>query len=207
MLKHVPFYSQLVGKTLTGVKLKNKQLYATASHVLVYGAVEAHSKGPKGCVAGNDTIGAETGLTEGTVAKTICQLSAAGWVVVSLTARNYRTAIKPADLTTLALLDSKAKPVDNDEPALPHSKAPGLLDSNAQLYSGVNIEDNSKNTDKNTLEEERNTYVSRRDAPLNDNGASFFDLCRTGFGLKQPDAIEGEVISANDSLRRERAAV
>ena len=54
MLKHIPFYASLMG-----AKLYDKDT-ATTSHVLVYGAIEAHSMGDKGCIASNKTIANET---------------------------------------------------------------------------------------------------------------------------------------------------
>ncbi len=124
MLKHIPFYASLMG-----AKLYDKDT-ATTSHVLVYGAIEAHSIGDKGCIASNKTIASETGLKESTTAKCISQLNKAGWVSVELDDNNHRKLIQP--LLTIA-------------PPLPTSKPP-FTPQKTPLYSTVNIDNSNKNT-------------------------------------------------------------
>lgn len=124
MLKNIPFYSALMG-----AKLYDKDT-ATTSHVLVYGAIEAHSMGDKGCIASNKTIASETGLKESTTAKCISQLNKAGWVSVELDDNNHRKLIQP--LLTIA-------------PPLPTSKPP-FTPQKTPLYSTVNIDNSNKNT-------------------------------------------------------------
>lgn len=118
MLKHIPFYASLLGRPLTD-KIK-----ATSSHVLVYGAIEAHSMGPKGCTAANALLASETGLSTSTVSARMSELAKAGWITVTLNKNNQRTKSEP-----------------NLEPLLP-SKG-GLLHSKA-LYKeeGTSKEDN-----------------------------------------------------------------
>lgn len=142
MLKHIPFYASLLGRPV-GDKLK-----ATHSHVLVYGAIEVHASGPRGCKASNRTIAAETGLAENTVAKTICQLSACGWVKTELDNNNHRKGILP-------LLEIQA-------PLLP-SKPP-LLPSKPPLYSPVNIDNSIRD---NSI---------KNNTPANADGISQFDI-------------------------------
>lgn len=76
MLKHIPFYASLLGRTLV------KDVKATHSHVLVYGAIEAHSFGTKGCIASNSTIAEETGLAVGTVKNVLSHIAGAEWISV-----------------------------------------------------------------------------------------------------------------------------
>ena len=88
MLKHIPFYASLLNRELS------KGIKATTSHVLVYGAVEAHSMGYKGCIASNKTIAQETGLSESTVASQLSRLHAAGWIKVNMK-NGHRQSIEP----------------------------------------------------------------------------------------------------------------
>lgn len=89
MLKHIPFYGTLLGRQLT---TKTK---ATHSHVLIYGAIEAHSMGEKGCIASNKLIAQETGLKESSVKTVISTLAKAGWIKVYLNENNHRKGIDP----------------------------------------------------------------------------------------------------------------
>lgn len=90
MLKHIPFYASLLDRPLID---KNK---SKASHVLVYGAIEAHAMGTNGqCTASNATIAAETGLKQNSVATVISTLSRSGWVKVHLNKNNQRTGVDP----------------------------------------------------------------------------------------------------------------
>lgn len=91
--------------------------------VLVYGAIEAHSFGEKGCIASNKTIAQETGLKEKTVANAVSKLNKLGWVKVQLDKNNHRILIEPS-LTI--------------EPPFTVQGTP--------LHSTVNIEYSNKNT-------------------------------------------------------------
>ena len=124
MLKHIPFYASLMG-----ANLYDKDT-ATTSHVLIYGSIEAHSMGDKGCIASNKTIASETGLKESTTAKCISQLNKAGWVSVELDDNNHRKLIQP--LLTIAT------PLPTSKPPFTPQKTP--------LYSTVNIDNSNKNT-------------------------------------------------------------
>lgn len=88
MLKQIPFYSSLIGQPVgNGV--------ANNSHILVYGSIEVHSFGEKGCIASNKTIGEEVGLTANRVAHIISELNKSGWVQVILDEKNNRKKIIP----------------------------------------------------------------------------------------------------------------
>lgn len=89
MLKHIPFYASLLEQTLlTGNK-------PSSSHILVYGAVEAHSMGDRGCIASNKTIATEVGLSEGRTANIISELAMSDWVKVHMDENNHRILIEP----------------------------------------------------------------------------------------------------------------
>lgn len=90
MLRHIPFYATLLKRQLT------EQIKATNSHVLVYGAVEAHSLGPKGCIASNKTLAEDTGLKESSVKTILSILAKAGWIEVNLDKNNHRKGIQPS---------------------------------------------------------------------------------------------------------------
>jgi hypothetical protein len=118
MLKNIPFYGSLIGKELPNGKL------STTSHVLVYGAIEAHSMGSKGCIASNKLISSETGLKEHSVATIISLLNSANWIETKIDKNNHRKNIIP--LLTIVV-----------PPFNPHC---------TPLQSPLNIEYSNKNT-------------------------------------------------------------
>jgi DNA-binding transcriptional regulator PaaX len=73
-LSNIPFYASLLGRPIDA---KTK---STTTHVLVYGAIETHSKGKLGCIASNKVIADEVGLSERTVRDRIIELKKAGWI-------------------------------------------------------------------------------------------------------------------------------
>lgn len=105
MLKHIPFYGSLMYESFrSGTK-------PSSGHVLVYGAIEAHSMGEKGCIASNKTIADELGLSQGRVANIISELHSEGWIKVNLKDRN-RTSIEP--LLTIATPSRKSETLNAD---------------------------------------------------------------------------------------------
>lgn len=117
-LRLIPFYASLLGESVT------IGFNATQSHVLVYGAIEAHHMGPKGCIASNAALARDVGLSAGRTANIISDLASACWVDVKLNAKNQRESITP-------MLGLHA----NVNPPSRRSEAP--------LHADVNI-DNSK---------------------------------------------------------------
>lgn len=110
MLRHIPFYASLLGRELAdGTK-------TTTSHVLVYGAIEAHAMGSKGCIASNARIAEETGLKPSTVAPVISKLHKAGWIEVQLGKNNQRLGITPLLSINTPLLHNKPPLQDNKGP-------------------------------------------------------------------------------------------
>lgn len=114
MLKHIPFYASLLGRPISNDKL------ATVSHVLVYGAIEAHSYGEKGCIASNETIAAETGLAVGTVKNVISELYKAVWlkVIYADETKQFRIVMEPL-LTIEEPVKHKYRK-SNDTPSSPN---------------------------------------------------------------------------------------
>jgi len=122
MLKHIPFYASLLG-----LQIGEKQA-TTQGHVLVYGAIEAHSMGEKGCIASNKKIATETGLSPGRVANLISELNHAEWVKVNLNANNQRENIVP-----LLTLHADVNPPSRE--------------SEPPLHADVNIDNNIENNE------------------------------------------------------------
>jgi len=132
MLKHIPFYASLLGRPLAGDR------QSATSHVLIYGAIEAHSMGSRGCIASNKTIALETGLSEGRAANCLSEISQAGWIEVKLDKDNHRTGIVPL-LTIATPLPATATPLHASvNPPSRHSEPP--------LHASVNIEDSKEKT-------------------------------------------------------------
>lgn len=129
MLRHIPFYGFLLKE-----KLSNKK--ATQGQVLVYGAIEAHAMGPKGCIASNATLAQETGLGAETISNIIKQLSDGKWIKVVM--KNSRTRDKIVPLWNGTLLEVPLEngivPLENgsyyikntEEDKLPSAKASGF---------------------------------------------------------------------------------
>lgn len=89
MLKHIPFYASLLGKELT------ETVTAKHPHVLLYGAIEAHSYGHLGCIAGNETLGEETGVSPENVRRYLNDMKKGGWISYNLDKANNRDQIVP----------------------------------------------------------------------------------------------------------------
>lgn len=134
MLKHIPFYAVLLDRPLPNGK------QSTNSHVLVYGAIEAHSLGPKGCIASNKTIAGSTGLKERSVATIISLLASAGWISVKLDDNNHRKGITP-------LMEIKPPSIGIEPP----------------LQSGLNI-DNSIRDNNTTYSSDKSLTDSKNDS-------------------------------------------
>lgn len=127
MLKHVPFYASLLGRQLSG------ETKAQQSHVLLYGAIEAHSFGEKGCIASNALLAKETGYSEGTIKNSLSELREAGWVSATYDDLGNRMQIIP-----LLVIDTPQSP-PGDPPVTPR-----LPPRHLQVNRG-NIIGNSKN--------------------------------------------------------------
>lgn len=89
MLKHIPFYASLLNRQLTD-KVK-----ATHRHVLLYGAIEAHSYGRLGCIAGNETLAQETGLSVDNIRRYVGEIKAGGWIDYEIGSNSMRGEIIP----------------------------------------------------------------------------------------------------------------
>jgi hypothetical protein len=89
MLNQIPFYGSLLKKDL------GKGRKSTQTHVLVYGAIESHAKGPKGCIVSNNKLSQEIGVSKSRVETVLSEISQAGWVSVHLDENNKRVKIIP----------------------------------------------------------------------------------------------------------------
>lgn len=123
MLKLIPFYASLLGQPLTDSKKSGKV------HVLLYGAIEVHAMGHKGCIAGNDTLAEETGTTKSEVRRYLSEMKTAQWIYYTVENGNSRGAITallqidlpnlrnnsapPAEKTTTPLRNNSASTIDN----------------------------------------------------------------------------------------------
>ena len=133
MLKHIPFYASLLGREISNNKKSNSGM------VLVYGAIEAHSMGDRGCIASNRLIAEETGLSSRTVANYISELNKAGWIKVITNQINgsvVRVAIEP--------LLSIATPSHTDDTLHTQMIPPSHTDD-TPLHTSVNIDNNKDN--------------------------------------------------------------
>lgn len=87
-LESFNFYTNLIGVSLSD------NLKAGLSHVVVFGSIVGHAKGPRGCIASNEHISEEVGLSEGRTANIISELNQAGWIKVNLNKLRQRTSIE-----------------------------------------------------------------------------------------------------------------
>ena len=138
MITHIPFYAGLIGLDVAGTK-------AVHSHVLIYGAIQFHSDGPKGCIASNKTMATETGYSEQTVANIISMLAKAGWIKVNLTEQNRRVSILPL--------------ISLNVPS-PQREAP-YSGEEAQLTVDGNINNILKDSKKDTIKPSRKKAVKK----------------------------------------------
>lgn len=145
MLKSIPFYSSLLGKPI------NEKVKATHSHVLVYGAIEVHSFGKKGCIASNQTIADETGLTANTVSKTISHLVEVGWIQVTWKGAKHSSRDQIIPLLQLAVLPtSKTSLTPEYNQSYPPVKIDNSIDNSIDINVS-NVSVNSVNNEEQTL--------------------------------------------------------
>nr|DAV75072.1 MAG TPA: helix-turn-helix domain protein [Caudoviricetes sp.] len=159
MLKNIPFYASLLNRELANGK-RTKH-----SHVLVYGAIETHALGDYGCIASNKTIAAETGLTAGTVANTISELNASGWIKVTLNENNHRVNIEPKLTINTPTFSqgsqelTEVNPSAAAEPPLSRGLTPPSAAAEPPLQPRMNIEYSNRN---NIEYSNRNTLLVRK---------------------------------------------
>lgn len=89
MLRSIPFYASLLGRELTSKTL------STNSHVLLYGAIEVHSFGPLECVASNETLSKDTGVSKDRIYRYLKEMKLGGWIDYTLDKNNQRIKIVP----------------------------------------------------------------------------------------------------------------
>jgi len=139
MLKHIPFYASLLGREMSNNKKSNNGM------VLVYGAIEVHAMGEKGCIASNKRIADETGLSAGTVANYISELNRSGWVKV--VTKNINGGIARLEIKPLLTIETHSRKND----ALHTSVIPPSSGDDTPLHLGVNIGNNIDNKENTSL--------------------------------------------------------
>lgn len=82
MLKTIPFYQSLLGQ-------------GTTTEILLYGLIEVLSYEKGFCYASNKYLAEELGISIGTLANTLSNISKKGWVQVQFNDENQREAIIP----------------------------------------------------------------------------------------------------------------
>ena len=133
MLKHIPFYASLLGRQMKSGKKSNNGM------VLVYGAIEVHSMGDKGCIASNGRIAQETGLSAGTVANYISELNKSGWVKVNT--KTVNGGIVRVNIEPLLTIEAPSSTSDT----LHTSVIPPSSGDDTPLHTSVNIDNNIDN--------------------------------------------------------------
>lgn len=163
-LNLIPFYGQLMDLPLTSPG-DPRPKRAGQSHVLIYGAIEAHDYGDKGCIASNKTIAEETGLSVSRVASIISELAGGMWVQVNLNGIGQRTSIQPL----LTLVKTGYKPLPNLATPLPNLATPLAKRGNRE-----HILDNSKEKDNtSTLRDDQSDSASLQAPTVGDSSDSF----------------------------------
>lgn len=146
MLKSIPFYSSLLNKPLSSKK------NATHSHVLVYGAIEAHAHGELGCIASNATLAAETGMTEGTIANCLSALAKAGWIKVTSKQGKHSARDQIIPLLEVAIPTFPKKEVSPQDEGVSSPDETGLTPRLNRFHPQMNIDSSIDNILDNSLE-------------------------------------------------------
>ena len=129
MLRHIPFYASLLGREMANGK------QSTNAQVLVYGAIEVHAMGDRGCIASDETIAAETGLKASSVSSIISVLKKSDWIYVQLSPQNKRLEIVPLIEATIP-----EKTAETRVKAKAKAQSRALTPIKAELESGLNID-------------------------------------------------------------------
>lgn len=148
-LSSIPFYNGLLGKELF-IKEDGTPVLATNTHILVYGAIEVHSRGKLGCVASNKTIGEECGVSDGRTANIISELAKAGWVTVALKGR-----LRKGIITNLSIDVFTSRQSETHATVKPfHTTVKSTSrQSEVSLHASVNIDNILDNNLDNSIEE------------------------------------------------------
>ena len=117
-LGNVPFYAGLMALPVNDKK-------PSQSHILIYGAIEVHHMGERGCIASNKTLGADVGVSPSRAASIVAEIAAAGWIEVIMGEKNERIGIEP--LLTIA---KNGNPPSQTRQA-PHANS-GNIDNNIE---------------------------------------------------------------------------
>ena len=140
MLHTISFHASLLGREL------DQNTKSTNAHVLLYGAIEVHTLGEKGCIASNALLAKETGLTPNTVAKCLSQMNHGGWI--EITSKGQKHSYRDKIIPLLEIIAPKS--YHTVKPVLPDSKTSLTVEYN-QSYRTVN-RDNSIDNNEVTVE-------------------------------------------------------
>ena len=139
MLKHIPFYASLLSREMSNGKKSNNGM------VLVYGAIEVHAMGDKGCIASNSRIAQETGLSAGTVANYISELNKSGWVKVNT--KTVNGGIVRVNIEPLLTIETPSYTSDT----LNTSVIPPSSGDDTPLHLEMNIDNNIENKENTSI--------------------------------------------------------
>lgn len=143
MLHTIPFHATLLRRDL------GNNIKSTNAHVLLYGAIEVHDAGEKGCIASNDKLGRETGYAKGTVENRLSEMAAAGWVTVVMKDGKRIKIIPNGNITFDNASEGGFPHTGRGVPV--HGNIDNSLDNNSTTYSVGKPTTASKNNSKSPL--------------------------------------------------------
>ncbi len=149
MLKLIPFYASLLKQQLAD----NRK--ATKVHVLLYGAIESHSIGPKGCIAGNDLLSEETGITKSEIRRYLKEMKDAGWITYEVGKDSKRGEIIPMFKLGLPLWENPTPPVGKTTRGVRNNPTPTI-----DIISEVAVEDTCTEQSSDAGEKEVKEKIS-----------------------------------------------
>jgi len=140
MLRNIPFYASLLGRDMSDGRKSNNGM------VLVYGAIEVHAMGDKGCIASNGLIAKETGLSTGTVANYVSLMNKSKWVKV-----NTRIKGKAIERVNIEPMLNIATPSHHSD-TLHTEMIPPSSGDDTPLHTEMNIDNNIENKQNTTIQ-------------------------------------------------------
>jgi nitrate reductase cytochrome c-type subunit len=211
-LHSVTFYPYLIGHKI-GERNKGEktvELKTTSSHALIYGAILAHDSGPHGCIASNEKIGEETGLSAQTVANCLVDMVKLGWIVVNLSEKKRRTSILPVIKMSVLKVPEDSRQREGtyrqQEPSLPTAvtqyTASGNIDNILDIHINNIVEEptaKSKKIDYSNQDKIIHYFYSKI-APSTAYGTRLSKGARESATLMLQQYSESEVCSAVDKL-------
>lgn len=171
MLHTIPFHASLLKQSLT------KDRKSTNAHVLVYGAIEIHAMGEKGCIASNEKIATETGYSKQRVADVISEMAAAGWLKVIMKGGKKNT-------TREQIIPLIEPGIMGSEGFLPVRK--GFLSARKGFLASKNIDNNIENNLEIKINKKNPETKQTQFTSMEDSGTS-------RIGAKAPTSLSADV--------------